>query len=93
MYFPAREPEIKCTHCYDTGVCIVEVENQVKMLMACDCKTPCDWHLAKRTTQPRLDFPFKWFRGDVLQKAEQWKAKIKVAEEFWSHQELADAAL
>ena len=62
MYFPAREPEIKCTHCYDTGVCIVEVENQVKMLMACDCKTPCDWHLAKRTTQPRLDFPFKWFK-------------------------------
>lgn len=95
--------EIDCYHCYDTGVVHIELhQNQVEMLMLCNCKQGADetyklprWELRVDGIASRKEFPAAWFRppegmrGVFGQKMEQWKAKIKVAEEYWHHQRVS----
>lgn len=90
--------EIECAHCFDTGVCFLELfEGRIEMLMRCGCKRgePQDyrlprWELKVGQIASRKAFPADWFKpkpGESLWgKADQWKAKIDVAEEFWKEQ-------
>lgn len=93
--------DISCTHCFDSGICFIEFhQGPSEMLMLCNCaqgaiehyKLP-RWEFRVGGIASRKPFPADWFRPkEKLENyftnriVEQWKAKVKVAEEFWEHQ-------
>lgn len=93
--------EIDCTHCGDTGITFIELHQaQVEMLMICNCPIGLEqpyrlprWEMRVGGIASRKPFPTDWFKPKQPitnffsnNLVDQWKAKIKVAEEFWDHQ-------
>lgn len=91
-----------CKHCFDTGVCFIHLyQGSIEMPLNCDCLEGIKsiWRLPQFGKEQinlgfRKEFPkSKWQCDGVTSlwnKADQWKATIKVAEEFWRENQLGE---